>query len=127
MTAKLTLFALALSFGTAASASTYRLVDANAEQMLFVEDLHDASADARWVLRDHQIPQSLGGSYAHRSQRLRYRFDCAAGELAVTDWTFYAGNLGHGEVVWADKMNDVAFYRPSANTPEARLVAQVCS
>jgi len=48
-------------------------------------------------------PVSGAAMYSHRSAQLSYLVDCDARKVALTGWKMFEGNLGTGDVVWADK------------------------
>lgn len=108
-------------------ASTFHLVGTEPGQVLFIELGSGTEPDGRWVLRSFEQVQSFGGVYPHLSARLHYRFDCSSGQLALTEWAFYEGSLGYGRPVWAEKMEDVAYYAPRADSLDGNLVRSVCS
>ena len=59
--------------------------------------------------------------YSHRSVQLSYRVDCDSRELSLTGWEMYEGNLGTGNIVWANtKWGNPAYH--SAVDDETRDV-----
>ena len=66
-------------------------------------------------------PDTGADMYPHRSVKLTYRVDCGKGAIAISEWKMYAGNLGNGEVVWADKSWGKLTYT-AANDDETRSV-----
>jgi len=80
------------------------------------------------VLRNFNKTITLGNDpvtdavmYPHRSVKVTYKVDCATGSIAMSGWTMYAGNLGNGEAVWADKAWGKLAYT-AANDDETRAV-----
>lgn len=66
-------------------------------------------------------PETGAEMYSHRSVKLTYRVDCAKDAIAVSEWKMFEGNLGHGEVVWADQSWGKLAYT-AANDDETRFV-----
>jgi hypothetical protein len=127
MTRSSVIAAAMMLFTGSVLASTFSLVGSDAGQVLFVEPAVDRKTDGRWVLRSFEQVETLGGVYPHRSARLHYRFDCSSGQMALTEWAFYEGSLGHGRPVWAERMEDVAYYAPRRDSLDGNLIRKVCS
>jgi hypothetical protein len=86
------------------------------------------------VLRAYDKVVTLGNDpttgadvYPHRSVKIRYVVDCNAGRIALDAWEMYSGNLGDGEVVWADQApGRPSFYRAST-VEESYALAVACA
>jgi Surface-adhesin protein E len=71
-------------------------------------------------------PTTGADMYPHRSVKIRYVVDCNAGRIALESWEMYSGNLGDGEVVWADQApGRHSFYRAST-VEESHALAVAC-
>jgi hypothetical protein len=87
-----------------------------------------------WTLRNHRDSISLGNDpvtgtpwYPHRSAKVEYTVNCAAGQVAMTAWKLYSGNFGDGDTVWADRVyGELAFSKPALAEEQAALNA-ACS
>ena len=83
------------------------------------------------VLRNYDETIVLGNDpvsgepmYAHRSVELSYAVDCEARKVALTGWKMYDGNLGNGNVVWADtNWGKPTFVRVSDDESRAIMIS----
>lgn len=113
-----------------AQAQKWNLVGETSEETVFLDTMSvhidGAIAKAR-VLKNHPVTATLGDNvYPHKSKVLVYAIDCVKGELGYAQWSLHSADLGTGATVWADGSNNVAFYAPDSNSPEARILADVC-
>ena len=113
-----------------AEASTWHLVRAASEQLVFVGELPAAAPSVPVlvrVLKSYQTPVSLGGWYVHRSATLDYEIDCVSRRYALARWQFHQGSLGQGSVVWADDMEASVFDLPARGSAEQQIVEAACA
>ena len=125
----LAVVAAAVSFN-AAAAQDWQLVQADAEQLTFVDRARIAKnevAASMWVLESFAHRQYIGdNTYQHRSRSLHYVFNCAERTYALSEWVMYDGTLGHGEIAWANWVGVPTFLKVEAGDREAALLAAAC-
>ena len=86
------------------------------------------------VLRSHNHLSNLGldpitqeAWYPHRSVNLRYLADCCSGEVGFDAWQMYSGNLGDGEIVWADHVVGAPSFATPTSDEESSALEMACS
>ncbi len=130
--------AAAMAFSlSAAAAPQWSAIPGNNADDTFV-DRSSHSSQSRLVdvnvlrIFDEQIalgndPETGKEVYPHRSVKLTYKVDCAAGTIAMSEWTMYDGSLGDGDVVWNVEVQDALAFT-GANDEETRSVmASACT
>jgi hypothetical protein len=84
-----------------------------------------------WIMADLSEPRKVitaPSAYYRSSKRLRY-FDCARESSAVTETSFFTGNMGEGEIVerYSTDLRSASFSRHLPDTLEAEILEAVCS
>jgi hypothetical protein len=72
-------------------------------------------------------PISRAEVYPHRSVKIRYMVQCNSGRIALDSWEMYSGNLGDGQVVWADQMPGERVYSRASTEEERFALAVSCA
>jgi len=86
----------------------------------------DGGIEAR-VLHTYRSERTVGDdAYGHLSREMRYRFDCASGELGYRSFAMWSGELGSGSVVMSGEAT-ADMYAAGENTAEVAMVAAACA
>ena len=86
------------------------------------------------VLRSYDAPINLGVDtetrtelYPHSSAKVQYLVNCSARKVALNAWVLYGGNLGDGEIVWADRQSGPVAFSAPADGEERYALAAACA